>query len=332
MTLDIKPVPTSLCFGVDLSDPYAGADPELAAALRVFPLLETPTSDNLSTLRAANRNRSISAAPELQPRQAVARGPAGDVPVLIFDPKPHLRDRPATIYIHGGGFIMGRADTTLQRAQDIAQATDGMVVSVDYLLAPEAPFPAALEQNLAVLAWLHENAGRFGVDPTRIAVCGDSAGGGHASMLALAARDRKVAPNAFQCLIYPMLDDRTGSSRPASPHVGRLVWTETANRFGWSALLGKPAGSPSVPAGSVPARVEDLSSLPPTFIGVGAIDLFSEEDIEYAKRLVLAGVPTELFVVPGAYHGFDVVAPDARPSVEFRNACRSALRRGLGIG
>lgn len=172
---------------------------------------------------------------------------------------------------------------------------------MDYKLAPEAVFPTALEQNYATLAWLHQNAGHLGVDAARIAISGDSAGGGHAAALAIAARDRKEFPIAFQCLIYPMLDDRTGSTHRVPPHIGHFVWTEAANRFGWSSLLGIPAGSSSVPPGSVPARVKDLSGLPPTFIGVGSIDLFCEEDMEYAKRLALSGVRAELFVVPGAW-------------------------------
>jgi acetyl esterase/lipase len=314
-------------------DPYAYVDPELAVALRNFPRgLGPPDADNLAALRAASQNRSQSSAPQLQPRPAVASGPGGDVPVLIFDPKPGAQNRPATLYIHGGGYVLGRADTNLQRAQDIAQATDSPVVSVDYTLAPEAVFPKPLQENYAALAWLHRTAGQLGVDKTRIAICGDSAGGGHAAMLAIAARDRKEIPIAFQCLIYPMLDDRTGSTHHPPPYLGHFIWTEAGNRFGWSSLLGAPAGSPSPPRGSVPARVNDLSGLPPTFIGVGSIDLFCEEDIDYARRLVLAGVRTELSVVPGAFHGFDVVAREARLSIAFQNAWLSALRRGLGLG
>jgi acetyl esterase/lipase len=217
-------------------------------------------------------------------------------------------------------------------AQDIAQGTDSMVVSVDYTLSPEAHFPKSLEQNYAALAWLHKNGGQFGVDPARLAVMGDSAGGGHAAMLAIAARDRHEIPVAFQCLIYPMLDDRTGSTNPVPPYMGHFIWNPAENRFGWTSLLGQAAGSPAVPPGSVPARLSDVSGLPPAFIGVGSIDLFCEEDIEYARRLVHAGVNTELMVVPGAYHGFDVVARDAKLSVEFRSAWQAALRRGLGLG
>ena len=128
-----------------------------------------------------------------------------------------------------------------------------------------------------------------------------------------------------------MLDDRTGSTRAVPPHIGHFIWTAAENRFGWSSLLGQPAGSPTPPQGAVPARITDVSGLAPAFIGVGSIDLFCEEDIEYARRLVDAGVPTELLVVPGAYHGFDIVARNARLTVEFPNAWQNALRRGLRV-
>ena len=317
-------------------DPYSYVDPELAVALRRYPgNLDAPNARNLAALRAGDTNSATSDAPELRPRKEMVPGPGGpgapEVPVFIIDPKPGAKNRPATIYIHGGGYVLGRAETSLRLPLDIARATDSMTVSVDYTLAPEAVFPKSLEQNYAALAWLHKNAAQFGVDPARIAICGDSAGGGHAAMLAIAARDRKEFPIAFQCLIYPMLDDRTGSTHRVPPYIGHFVWTEAANRFGWSSLLGVPAGSPSMPPGSVPARVKDLSGLPPAFIGIGSIDLFCEEDIEYARRLVLAGVRTELLVVPGAYHGFDIVAHDARVTVEFGNVWQSALRRGLDL-
>lgn len=315
-------------------DPYSYVDPQLAVPLRNWPANATPVdAGNLAALRAGDANSSASNAPALQPRKATVPGRAGapNVSVLIIDPTPDGRNRPATIYIHGGGYVLGTAATNLRLAQDIAQATSSLVISVDYTLAPEAKFPVSLEQNYATLAWLHNNADQFGVDPARIAVCGDSAGGGHAAMLAIAARDRREFGIAFQCLIYPMLDDRTGSVRRVPPYIGHFIWPEASNRFGWSSLLGVPAGSASVPPGSVPARLEDVGGLAPAFIGVGSIDLFCEEDIEYARRLVLSGVSTELFIVPGAYHGFDVVAPNAKLTVQFRDAWQSALRRGLGL-
>ncbi len=312
-------------------DPYAYVDPELAAPLKNWPGgFDAPNAGNLAAMRARDALSPTLSAPELQPRKAKVPGRGGDVAVLIIDPKPAQKNKPAVIYIHGGGYVLGTAGTSVRLAQEIAKSTEGLVVSVDYTLAPEAVFPTSLEQNYAALAWLHKNAGQLGVDAAKIAICGDSAGGGHAAMLAIAARDRKEFAIAFQCLIYPMLDDRTGSTHRVPSHIGHFVWTEAANKFGWSSLLGVPAGSASVPPGSVPARVKDLSGLPPTFIGIGSIDLFCEEDMEYAKRLALSGVSTELFVVPGAYHGFDIVAPDARATVQFKALWQSALRRGLG--
>jgi acetyl esterase/lipase len=179
------------------------------------------------------------------------------------------------------------------------------------------------------LRWLHEHAEEIGVDPARVAVMGESAGGGHAALLALTARDRGQLPIAFQCLVYPMLDDRTGSTREVPSPIGTLLWTATSNQFGWRSFLGQEPGGSTVPAGAVPARVADLAGLPPAWIGVGSIDLFVDEDIEYARRLIAAGVPTELLVVPGAFHGFDGIAADTAVAKRFNAAKLDALRRGL---
>ncbi|HEU0113403.1 MAG TPA: alpha/beta hydrolase, partial [Thermomicrobiales bacterium] len=238
--------------------------------------------------------------------------------------------KPAILHIHGGGFAFGSAVDAVPALQAEAQALDCVIVSVDYRLAPETPFPGSLEDNYAGLVWLHEHAAELGADPNRIALQGESAGGGHAAMLAIAARDRGGPPVVFQSLVYPMLDDRTGSTRTLPAYIGAFVWTPAFNRLGWTALLGVPAGSDNVPAGAVPARVADLAGLPPAWIGVGSVDLFVEEDVEYARRLILAGVPTELLVVPGAFHGFDAFAPDAAIGREFRLAQYAALARAFG--
>ena len=237
-------------------------------------------------------------------------------------------ERPAILHIHGGGFVMRDAKSAIQHMQELALQLDCVIVTVDYRLAPETPFPGALNDCYASLKWLHANAAELGVDRARIALMGDSAGGGHAAMLAITLRDRGEALLVYQALVYPMLDDCTGSTRTVPPNQGLMVWSPQENRFGWSALLGCPAGSVDVPYGSVPARVDDLRGLPPTFIGVGAIDLFVDEDIEYARRLIAAGVPTELIVVPGAFHGFDglVQAPIVQ---QFNAALINALRNAL---
>jgi acetyl esterase/lipase len=252
------------------------------------------------------------------------------VPVYVVDAAPPgTGERGAILFIHGGGYIGGNGWSDLRRLLGLADRLGCVIVSVEYRLAPETPFPGALEDNYAALKWLHANAGALRVDPKRIILLGESAGGGHAAMLAIAARDRGEVPIALQALVYPMLDDRTGSTRPAAPQNGTLIWQPADNRKGWSALLGRPAGSAQVPAGSVPARVTDLRHLPPTFIEVGSIDLFAEEDVDYARRLIGAGVPTELLVVPGAFHGFQFMVPKSAIAQQFNTALEAALSRAL---
>jgi acetyl esterase/lipase len=228
------------------------------------------------------------------------------------------------LHIHGGGFISGTAAGNLRSNQELARAHNCVVVSVDYRLAPEVPFPGPLDDCYAALLWISRNAGELGVDPSRIVVKGESAGGGLAAMLAIAARDRGEVPLRAQVLIYPMLDDRTGSARKARPGIPYL-WTPEANALGWSSFLGAAAGSGRPPAGSAPARVANLAALPPAFVGVGSIDLFADEDIAYARRLLSAGVPTELLVVPGAFHAFDEMAPQSQLAKLFRQGWNTAL-------
>ena len=203
-----------------------------------------------------------------------------------------------------------------------------MIVSVEYRLAPEVRFPGAIEDCYAALAWLFGRSAELGVEVSRIGVMGESAGGGLAAALALMARDRGEYGLAFQHLIYPMLDDRTCVADTAHPHAGRFVWTPQQNRFGWTSLLGQRPGSPDVSPYAAPARAMDLEGLPPTFISLGALDLFLEEDMEYARRLTRAGVPVEMHIYPGGFHAFDV-APEAQVAQAARRDSAAALTRAL---
>jgi acetyl esterase/lipase len=265
-------------------------------------------------------------------RQEMLPGRKGQPPVRVcaINAGQKEKPRPAIVHMHGGGYVLGEAKISLRSMQEMAAALDCVVVTVDYRLAPETRFPGALEDNYTALKWVYDQAAILGVDRARIAVMGESAGGGHAAMLAIAARDRGEVPLCYQALTYPMLDDRTGSTFRKPPYMGALVWNEAKNRYGWSALLGQPAGSAKVPAGSVPARLANLKGLPPTFIGVGSIDLFVDEDVDYARRLVDAGVACELVVIPGGFHGFDFAA--AAPVVKrYREHYMAALRQGLKV-
>ncbi|WAS90578.1 alpha/beta hydrolase [Nannocystis punicea] len=237
---------------------------------------------------------------------------------------------PAVLHLHGGGFVIWRPEINDARNRHIAADIGCVVVSVDYRLAPETAFPGPLEDCYTGLLWLHSHADALQVDPARIAVQGESAGGGLAAALALLARDRGEVPLAFQLLVYPMLDDRTGSREADGPneYAGQFVWTPASNRFGWRAMLGHEPGRGDVSPYCAPARAVDLAGLPPTFMQVGALDLFVDEDIDYARRLLRAGVPTELHVYPGAFHGFDIL-PGTRIGAAFLREAHEALRRAL---
>jgi acetyl esterase/lipase len=313
-------------------DPLPYVNPEFRPFAKVIlPMMKGGGALDAQTLPGARRQ-----APKLPPlaqpscSEQMIPGPAGAPPVRIYviNAGKTAAQRPAILHTHGGGFVMGDAKAAIRNLQEIAVALDCVIVTVDYRLAPETSFPGSLEDNYAGLKWLQANAGELGVDPSRLAVMGDSAGGGHAAMLAIAARDRGEIPLAYQALIYPMLDDRTGGARKKPPYMGALIWTAGSNQFAWSSFLGVPAGSARVPYGSVPARVDNLRGLPPAFIGVGSIDLFFDEDLEYARRLVDVGIPVTLNVVPGGFHGFDGV-PGSSLAKQFKTALISALRAGL---
>lgn len=256
-------------------------------------------------------------------------GPAGAPPIdlHVFRPTGSTGILPCVYHIHGGGFVMGRVAEYDPVLRPLAAELQCMIVSVEYRLAPETNFPGPVEDCYAGLAWTIAQAAEIGIDPARIGLMGQSAGGGYAAALAMMVRDRGDFSIAFQHLIYPMLDDRTGTGAP-HPYAGEFIWTAQSNRFGWGALLGHAPGMCDVSPYAAPARATDLAGLPPAFIATGALDLFAEEDIAYATRLIRAGVPTELHVYPGGYHAFDVFA-DGPVSRQARRDSREALRRAL---
>ena len=317
------------------ADLYSLVDPELLPTLKQFPAYEL-TAEMVGKFRQLPGTPPLPA-PAPQPVERHIPGPPGapEVRLWIVDPAPSEKGKPCLLHMHGGGFMM-IGPGWMPLLQEIATDCHCVVVSVDYRLAPETRYPGALEGNYAALKWVHAHAAKLGIDRSRIAVGGESAGGTHAASLAIHARDRKKrgrneddVPICFQLLIYPALDDRTGSSSPPPHAIGNFIWTASANRLAWSSLLGVPAGSSKVPAAAVPARVASVAGLPPAWIGVGSIDLFVEEDMEYARRLVHAGVATELLVVRGAFHGFDLLVPDAEVSKQFSASWKSALRKAF---
>ncbi len=258
-------------------------------------------------------------------------GPAGapDVPVRVYRPVGATGTLPGIYLIHGGGMVMGDLDGEDRAAILLTTQVGCVTVSVGYRLAPEHPDPAPVEDCYAGLVWMSANAAELGVDPERIAVFGASAGGGLAAGTSLLARDRGGPALCFQALIYPMLDDRNVT--PSSHEILDLgVWDRSTNLQAWGWYLGERFGTDDVTPYAAPARATDLSGLPPTFMDVGELDLFRDEDLDLATRLLRAGVPTELHVYPGAYHASEHFAPDAPLSRRIWAARVDALRRALG--
>ncbi|EME15282.1 alpha/beta hydrolase [Rhodococcus triatomae] len=260
------------------------------------------------------------------------KGPAGgelvhvddDVTVRVFRPAGARGAAPAVLFVHGGGFVIGSAAMGDGLCRRIASELGMVAASVEYRLAPQHPYPTPLEDCYRALSWL---AAQPDVNSTRIAIMGESAGGNLAAALTLLARDRGEISPAMQVLSYPMLDDRTCDRTDVDPRRLR-VWSPASNRFGWRSYLG--AATDEVPPLAAPARYEDLTGLPPTWIGVGTHDLFHDEDVAYAARLVSAGVPTTLHVVPGAYHGFDMIETGSAVSRAYRREQRRVLASLLG--
>jgi acetyl esterase/lipase len=309
-------------------------DPELLPGLEMMPAFQFSV-ESLPQMRAAMdemRRLQFAALPpsDVTVSEMLIPGPAGapDVRILIYEPPNAPGIKAGYLHIHGGGYVMGTADMSDPQNRALAEQVGCVVISVDYRLAPDTPHPGPVEDCYTALKWLHANAAALEVDPARIAIGGESAGGGLAAGLALLARDRGEVPIVFQRLIYPMIDDRTVTADAPHPFTGEFVWTAASNRFGWQSLLGQEPGGPDVSPYAAAARAESLEGLPPTFISTGALDIFLEENLDYAKRLLRAGVPTELHVYPGAYHGFNIV-PTADVAQRFVRDANAALKRAL---
>lgn len=248
----------------------------------------------------------------------------------VYRPKNAANPSPTMLWLHGGGYVLGTPEMNDRTCIEFARSLGLVVISVDYRLAPAHPFPAALEDAWAALNWMAVHAQELALDPARIAIGGVSAGGGLAAALAQLACDREDIQPAFQLLIYPMLDDRT-VLRDDIRDKDFLVWPHSSNRFGWESYIRQPCGENHVPPYAVPARRDNLSGLPPVWIGVGTLDMFHDEDVGYAKRLRDSGIEVTLDVVPGAFHGFDVLRPRSALASAFREAQMAALKKSLKI-
>jgi acetyl esterase/lipase len=300
-------------------------DPELRAMARWLPRL-------VMSDRLAVRMRWLSQwlpAPRSTREVIVEPRTLGGVRALVYRPRATRGPCPAVLWLHGGGYVIGAPEQEGARCLALSRALGLVVVAPAYRLAPEHPFPAARDDAHAVLAAMRGDAS-LGVRADRIAVAGVSAGGGLAASLALHVRS-EAPPLAAQILLYPMLDDRT-TARPGLEDAAHRLWNQASNVHGWRSYLGREPGGASAPEGAVPSRAESVEGLPPTWIGVGTVDLFHEECTAFAARLRGSGVPCTLEIAHGGYHAFDVVSPRAAISRRFEASWRAALRNALGVG
>ena len=318
-------------------------DPELSAALAALPAeqLQPMRAEDIPARRellaqistASDEALRRDGAVELEDRQIPGPAGARDLSVLILRPARGQAGRgrplPGIYHTHGGGMVMGTNRTGADQLALWVDVVGVVAVSVEYRLAPEHPFPAPVEDCYAGLVWTGEHCDELGIDPSRLIIAGASAGGGLAAGTALMARDRGGPALSHQMLMCPMLDDR--GITPSSQELdGEGNWDRTSNLTGWTALLGDARGGPDVSPYAAPARAQDLTRLPATFIDVGSVETFRDEDIEYAARLSRAGVSVEFHLWPGGFHGFDGMAPQTALAQAARAARLGYLRRAVG--
>ncbi len=299
--------------------------PELRDAMKRAPNLPLHNRLALTLLKGLMK---ILPVPKAGPGVAIENRQLNSAGVRIYRPEAGGNGA-GLLWIHGGGYIIGRAaDDRVCGA--LARDLGLTVVSVEYRLAPRHPYPAAIDDCFEAWQWLQQSAGELGIDPSRTAVAGQSAGGGLAAALAQRILDSGGMQPAAQILFCPMIDDRTALRRELDAN-DYLMWNTRNNRQAWTWYLGQPAGSDGVPAHAAPARRDDLAGLPPAWISTGDIELFHDEDRSYAERLLAAGVLCQLHVVPGAPHGFEVFATAAAPTRELFLSAYRFLGTQLGI-
>ncbi|KAL6245730.1 hypothetical protein RBB50_007729 [Rhinocladiella similis] len=314
-------------------------DPEFVVAFQAMAGRSTPPPIGDITTRRGNVNAGLPQlvhqfiSPEhIEVERIDIPGPARPLRIQRFycrsdDTNLSPAGNPTILHFHGGGYITMNVDMWAPYLKDQVARTSIQIFSVDYQLAPEAIFPAALEEAYSALLWLHKHAKQYNIDPARIAVQGESAGGGLAAALALLSRDRSLFPPlSKQILIYPMIDDR--NLLPNNLVEPLATWRTADNITAWTAYLGQKPGSPGVPYLAAPARALDLTGLPPTYLDVGGLDIFRDEILAYASRLAAANIAVEFHLYPGVPHGFELIAPTttvARRAVDNRFRAQMTL-------
>jgi len=306
-------------------------DPDLLPLIAYVPELDIADLGAaralLDSMRVARPAFVLPDSVVLGKRRVPGRAGDPDVDVWVFSPRARTGLAPGLLYLHGGGFVLGDAEGEALTPAQAAEQVGAVVVSVEYRLAPESPFPAAVEDCCAVLRWMAENAGELGIDPLRIAIGGQSAGAGLAAGVALLSRDRGGPRLCMQLLEIPVLDDRLDTPSMKT-YTDTLLWNLPNAVKSWEYYLGPARDGLETSPYAAPARAGDLAGLPRAFVSVCEFDPLRDEGLQYAQRLVQAGVATELHLYPGTFHGSSGVAPQAATSLRMKRDWLDALRRG----
>jgi acetyl esterase/lipase len=310
-------------------------DPALRARARVFRFVTPPSRSEASLRRGGGPllglMRHLPGPRGLRAEERWADRPDGSkLRLKVYKAAagtPRTAGLPGILWLHGGGYVLGSPEQDGASYKRMIEATGGVIVAPAYRLGPEAPYPAALDDCALALRWLRDNAPALGVRDDQLAVAGNSAGGGLAAALTLRERDRGGVAIAFQMPLYPMVDDRCVT--PSAVDNDAPIWDTVTNQNAWRIYLGDLHGTDDVPAYAAPARATDLSGLPPAFTYVGDIEPFRDEVVDYVRRLRAAAVPVDFEILPGCYHGFDVVAPGAPVSRRALEAQSAWLRKAV---
>ena len=291
-------------------------DPGLRASARIMRFVSRPNRSEASLRQASwflALARRLPGPRGLRSEERWIPRPDGSrIRIRVYRGADQSAPGPGILWLHGGGYVLGSPEQDRSTYRRIVEATGGTVVAPAYRLGPEAPYPAALDDAYTALLGLRDHAPELGVRNDKLAVAGNSAGGGLAAAVTLLARDRGEVAVAFQMPLYPMIDDRCATESARENNAP--VWDAVTNRNAWRVYLGGLAGSDDVPEYAAPARATDVTGLPPTFTYVGDLEPYRDEVVAYAERLRTAGVEVVFEVYRGCYHGFDVVAPRARVS------------------
>lgn len=302
--------------------------PELREAYSQFPGFQL--EENLEWSRSLVSAPPVKRSEHVNTTSRKIPGVAGEMLVKIYEPAGRNADKlPAMLWIHGGGYVLGHPDMDDELCECFVQTARCVVVSVDYRLAPEHPYPAAIEDCYAGLVWMTEEAESLGIDENRVAIAGASGGGGLTAALALMARDKGGPSIIFQMPLYPMLDNR--NITPSSHEITEedAIWSRTDNLTAWNMYLGEENDVSGISSYAVPSRAENLAGLPPTYTCVGQLDLFRDETIEYVTRLAQAGVDVEFHLYPGCFHLFEIFVPEAEVSQRAVQHYMDAMARAL---